>query len=114
MTFSQVDFREITTRYYDPLVIELKIAMALIRRILIDIGSSVDIIALECLKQLKYPGRDLTPPSSYLGFKRRIINSNGLNRLPMRLGDKERMKPIGGLPTGRHAMAYNVMIREAL
>ena len=39
-----------TSPYNDPLVVELKVASALIRRLLIDSGSSVDIITWDCLK----------------------------------------------------------------
>ncbi|KAJ8420613.1 hypothetical protein Cgig2_015470 [Carnegiea gigantea] len=40
---------------------ERKIASAIIRRILIDMGNSVDIIAWDCLKKLTYPKRDIIP-----------------------------------------------------
>ncbi|KAJ8434555.1 LOW QUALITY PROTEIN: hypothetical protein Cgig2_001187 [Carnegiea gigantea] len=43
----------------EDLVIQLKIATAMVRRILVDIESSVDIIALECLKKLQYNEKDL-------------------------------------------------------
>ncbi|KAJ8428429.1 hypothetical protein Cgig2_003131 [Carnegiea gigantea] len=45
----------------DPLVVEMKVASAAVRRILIDAGSSMDIITWECLKKLKYPGREIVP-----------------------------------------------------
>jgi len=40
----------------DPLVVEMKIGIAIIWRILIDIGNSMDIITWDCLKKLTYPG----------------------------------------------------------
>ncbi|KAJ8434188.1 hypothetical protein Cgig2_004659 [Carnegiea gigantea] len=48
-----------TSPHNDPLVVERKVASAIVRRILIDTGSSVDIIAWDCLKKLTYPGRDI-------------------------------------------------------
>ncbi|KAJ8424755.1 hypothetical protein Cgig2_003014 [Carnegiea gigantea] len=45
----------------DPMVIELKVANSLAHRILIDTGSLADIITLDYLKKLKYPGRNITP-----------------------------------------------------
>ncbi|KAJ8420685.1 hypothetical protein Cgig2_017153 [Carnegiea gigantea] len=42
-------------------VVELKVASALIRRILIDTGSSVDIITWDCLKKLRHLGRKIIP-----------------------------------------------------
>ncbi|KAJ8419480.1 hypothetical protein Cgig2_006638 [Carnegiea gigantea] len=45
----------------DPLVLEIKVASAIVRKILIDAGSSVDIITWDCLKKLTYSGRDIVP-----------------------------------------------------
>ena len=44
MTFSGAESYPIMTAHDDPLVIELKVASALVYRILIDTGSSADII----------------------------------------------------------------------
>jgi len=53
----------------DPLVVEMKVASAIVRRILINMGSSMDIIIWDCLKKLSYPGRDIVPPMHLiLGF----------------------------------------------
>ncbi|KAJ8436375.1 hypothetical protein Cgig2_032196 [Carnegiea gigantea] len=43
----------------DPLVVEMKIASIIVRRILISMGSSVDIITWDCLKKLTYLGRGI-------------------------------------------------------
>ena len=39
-----------TFPHNDPLVVEMKVASAIVRRILVDTGSSVDIITWDCLR----------------------------------------------------------------
>ncbi|XP_056695517.1 uncharacterized protein [Spinacia oleracea] len=50
----EADRGEIATPHDDPLVIELKVANLRVRRILVDTGSSSDIISLECLNRLQH------------------------------------------------------------
>jgi len=45
----------------DPLLVEIEVASDIMRRILIETGSSVDIIIWNCLKKLTHPGRDIIP-----------------------------------------------------
>jgi len=45
----------------DPLVVEMKIASAIVGMILIDMGISVDFITWDCLKKLMHPGCDIVP-----------------------------------------------------
>ncbi|KAJ8425531.1 hypothetical protein Cgig2_021336 [Carnegiea gigantea] len=59
MTFGLEDMRPSQTPHNDALVIQLKVATAMVRRILIDTKSLVDIITLECLKKLQYSEKDL-------------------------------------------------------
>ena len=40
----------------DPQVVEMKVASDIMRRIFVDMGSSIDIITWDCMKKLKYPG----------------------------------------------------------
>ncbi|KAJ8432616.1 hypothetical protein Cgig2_032897 [Carnegiea gigantea] len=61
ITFSESKGHPVMAPFDDPVVIELKVASALVCRILIDTKNSVDIISWECLQKLKYPGRDITP-----------------------------------------------------
>ncbi|XP_048493937.1 uncharacterized protein LOC125494423 [Beta vulgaris subsp. vulgaris] len=60
MTFGESS-RPVSVPHDDPLVIELKVANSRVRRVLVDSGSSADIITLECLKKLKYSEKDVTP-----------------------------------------------------
>ena len=59
MTFGSEDMRPLQAPHNDPLVVQLKIAAAMVRRVLIDAGSSVDIITLECFRKLQYTEKDL-------------------------------------------------------
>lgn len=69
MTFSTKDARPMVTPHEDPLVIEVKIYRKTIRRVLIDTGSSVDIITWKCLELLKYEESDMTRISNpIVGF----------------------------------------------
>ncbi|KAJ8440278.1 hypothetical protein Cgig2_031592 [Carnegiea gigantea] len=73
----------------DPLVVDLKVANALVRRILIDIGSSVDIITWHYLQRLRYSGRKiflLLHP--ILGFGEQKVNPTGMIQLPLGFRDK--------------------------
>ena len=73
----------------DPMVVELKVANMKVRRILIDTGSSSDIVSLSCLKNLKYDEKSVEPVSHPLvGFGGGIIYPVGRVDLPVRLGEK--------------------------
>ncbi|KAJ8446294.1 hypothetical protein Cgig2_005825 [Carnegiea gigantea] len=50
-----------TSPHNYPLVVEMKMASAIVWRILIDTGSSIDTITWDCLWKLKYPGRETVP-----------------------------------------------------
>ena len=79
----------------DPLVIKLKVASELVRKILIDTGSSANIKTWECLQRLKYPGRDIIPlVHLHPGFGGQTVNTLGMIRLSLRFGDKAKSKSI--------------------
>ncbi|KAJ8453099.1 LOW QUALITY PROTEIN: hypothetical protein Cgig2_014862 [Carnegiea gigantea] len=68
--------------YNDPLVVELKVAKALVCRILIDTSSSDDIITRDFFKRLKHQGREITPlVYPILGFRRQELTPGGSNPL---------------------------------
>ncbi|KAJ8420545.1 hypothetical protein Cgig2_002640 [Carnegiea gigantea] len=70
MVFDGKETLRFASPHNDPLVVEMKIASAIIRRILIDTGSSMDIITWDCLNKLTYPGRDIVPlVHPILGFR---------------------------------------------
>ncbi|XP_056686050.1 uncharacterized protein [Spinacia oleracea] len=59
ITFQENPSRIICTPHYDPLVVEIKVANRTVKRVLIDSGSSTDILTLECLQRLRYKKSDL-------------------------------------------------------
>ncbi|KAJ8434212.1 hypothetical protein Cgig2_015701 [Carnegiea gigantea] len=89
----------------DPLVIEMKIASAIVRQILIDTGSSIDIMTWDCLNKLAHPRRDIIPLIDT------EVNPIGMICLPVRFGDKTKSKNVEvdflvvDVPT-----AYNVIL----
>ncbi|KAJ8435076.1 hypothetical protein Cgig2_032967 [Carnegiea gigantea] len=84
-----------TSPHNDPLVLEMKVASAIVRRILIDTGSSVDTIIGDYLRKLKYPGREIVLlVHSILGFGGQEVNPTGIIRLPLRFGDKVKARSL--------------------
>ncbi|KAJ8442133.1 hypothetical protein Cgig2_011323 [Carnegiea gigantea] len=72
---------------------KMKIASAIVWRILIDMGSSVNIITWDCLKKLTHPGHDIIPlVHPILGFGRQEVNPTGMIRLLVCFGDKLKSK----------------------
>ncbi|KAJ8424602.1 hypothetical protein Cgig2_011529 [Carnegiea gigantea] len=101
-----------TSSYNEPLVVEMKMASAIMRRILVDTGSSVDIITWDCRKKLTYPGREIVPlVHPILAFGGQEVNPTGMIRLPLRFGNKVKEKNLEvdflvvDVPT-----AYNVIL----
>ena len=79
----------------DPMVVELKVANMKVRRILIDTGSSSDIINLSYLKNLKCDEKSVEPVSHPLvGFGGGIIYPVGRVDLPIRVGEKGKSRSL--------------------
>ena len=67
MSFNEADARGVKQPHNDPLIIMLNIERFNTKRILVDNGSSADIIYLPAFQQLKLDPKDcahLNPPSS--------------------------------------------------
>ena len=112
MVFGGKDAPRLATPHNDPLVVEMKIANTVVRRILVDTGSSVDIITKDCLQKLSHPGRAVNPITTpVLGFGGQEVTPAGTVRLPVRFGDKTRFRSLEvdflvvDVPT-----AYNVIL----
>ena len=87
--FGEIDDGGLITPHDNPMMAELKVASALVKRILIDMGSFANIITWECLKQLKYSRRDITPLVHLIfEFGGQAMNPTRMTYLPLRLGDK--------------------------
>jgi len=93
MVFNGRDGPHFTSPNNEPLVVELKVASAIVRRILIDPRNSVDIITWDCLKKLKYPRREIIPlVHPMLGFGGQEVNPAGIIHLPVHFGDKSKAR----------------------
>ncbi|XP_021733280.1 uncharacterized protein LOC110700091 [Chenopodium quinoa] len=91
VTVSEADRGEVKALHNDPMVFIMKINNLKVGRILIDTGSSSDIISLAALKNLKLPEdalKDITHP--LLGFGENIIHLVGHIDLQFDSGKKEK------------------------
>ena len=89
------DRGKVRTPHDDPMVVELKVANMKVRRILIDTGSSSDIISLSCLKNLKCDEKSVEPVSHPLvGFGGGIIYPVGRVDLAIRLWEKGKSRSL--------------------
>ncbi|KAJ8437287.1 hypothetical protein Cgig2_006391 [Carnegiea gigantea] len=76
-------------QHSDPLVVEMKVAITIVWRILINTGSLVDIVTWDCLKKLTYQGREIVPlVHPILGFGGQEVNPTGVIRLLLCFGEK--------------------------
>ncbi|XP_021774385.1 uncharacterized protein LOC110738331 [Chenopodium quinoa] len=86
---SEKDSGGVLRPHDDPIVIECKVANQRIGRILIDTGSSSDLISHKCLTELKYRPESIQPVSHPLvGFGGGVVHPIGQVDLPVRLGEK--------------------------
>ncbi|KAJ0525835.1 putative retrotransposon gag domain, aspartic peptidase domain superfamily [Helianthus annuus] len=84
ITFDEDDRINIQDPHHDSLVITLFISNHFVRRILIDGGSSVNIIQLDVLKKMGIPESDIIPRSSVLvGFSGETKKTLGDIKLPI-------------------------------
>ncbi|KAJ8422477.1 hypothetical protein Cgig2_016079 [Carnegiea gigantea] len=90
ITFNESKRRPVMALFDDPVVIELKVASALVCIILIDTRNSADIITWECLQKLKYPGGDITP----LGLDGQMVNTIRIIWPPLQFGNKVKYKSL--------------------
>ncbi|XP_048493717.1 uncharacterized protein LOC125494168 [Beta vulgaris subsp. vulgaris] len=89
MTFGEPD-RHIHTPHDDTLVIEIKISNSRAKWILVDSGSSADIITLDSLRKLKYNEKDVKSTSQLLiGFREESVFPVGFVKLAVRLRERE-------------------------
>ncbi|XP_048502817.1 uncharacterized protein LOC125498620 [Beta vulgaris subsp. vulgaris] len=111
---SEQDRGNIRTPHDDPLVVEMKIANLRVRRILIDTGSSTDIISADCLSRLKFDENELVPINHpIIGFGGGVIHPTGTVTLPVRVGDKEAGRTLFvKFLVVRDLTAYNIILRR--
>ena len=87
LTFSSCDLQGIHLPYDDPLVVMLTIVNYLIKRVLIDIGSSSDVLFTKAFDQLKIFRDRLRPIATPLvGFNGSSTKFLGVMELPVLMG----------------------------
>ena len=112
MVFGEGEGPSFTYPHNDPLVAEMKVASSIVRRILIDTGSSVNIITWDCLKKLKYRGGEIVPLVHHiLRLGGQEVNPTGMIRLPLHFGDKAKSRTLGvDFLVVNVPIAYNVIL----
>ncbi|GMP35076.1 hypothetical protein CsSME_00007683 [Camellia sinensis var. sinensis] len=91
ITFTDTDCAGVRYPHDDPLVISAILSNYKVRRVLIDNGSSSDIIFLNCFRQLKVGEESLSPLQTPLvGFTGDRVTSIGSIDLPITIGEHPR------------------------
>ncbi|XP_057520897.1 uncharacterized protein LOC130801144 [Amaranthus tricolor] len=69
MRFDATTSQPLQQPHTDPLVVTIKIGQMMVRRVLVDTGSTVDLITMECLRKMKFEEKHLQPLDKHLiGF----------------------------------------------
>jgi hypothetical protein len=88
ITFTEEDFKLKSTNHNDAMVIEVNIAGWVIGKVLIDNGSSADILFLKTFKKMNLSQHMLHPPEYRLqSFGGKPIKPVGKVSLPVSFGD---------------------------
>ncbi|XP_057489449.1 uncharacterized protein LOC130775334 [Actinidia eriantha] len=92
ITFSRADLERVQHPHSDPLVVQLRIGGYDVKRILVDTGSSVEVMYYDLFKQLKLPQDELKPARAPLvGFNAQAHWPLGTVSLKTRVGSQELM-----------------------
>ncbi|XP_021851068.2 uncharacterized protein [Spinacia oleracea] len=112
MTFSESDCRGIIFPHDDPLVLTIDIANADVNRVLIDGGSSENIIFWDAFKQLHIPEEELARVNYLvIGFSGSTVYPEGSMRLPVKIGEGSETRDLMvEFLTIKVPAAYNVII----
>jgi hypothetical protein len=93
ITFTEEDFRLKSTNHNDAMVIEVNIDVWIIGKILVDNGSSADILLLKTLEKMNLSQHMLHPPEyPLLGFGGKPIKPVGKIAPPISFGDLDNAK----------------------
>ncbi|XP_056697782.1 uncharacterized protein [Spinacia oleracea] len=108
----EADRGKIATPHDDLLVIELKVGNLRVRRILVDTGSSSDIISLECLNRLQHNSSKIEKIHyPIIGFGGSVIHPAGIISLPLRMGNKKESRQMDvHFLIVKDLTAYNIIL----
>ncbi|XP_021860883.1 uncharacterized protein [Spinacia oleracea] len=106
------DGGRIATPHDDPLVIEIKISNMRVKHILIDTGSSSDIMSMECLSRLAHDPKTIESIHyPIIGFGGSIIHPVGIITLPVRIrGRNDGREMVVDFLIVKDLTAYNVIL----
>ena len=112
VTFGLEDMRPLQAQHNDPLVVQRKITTAMVRRILVDTRSSVDIITFECFRKLQYSEKDLEAIGMPLvSFGGHTTYPVGMKKLSVRIGEKDNLRTVDvNFLVVDIPMAYNIIL----
>ncbi|KAK6153353.1 hypothetical protein DH2020_012992 [Rehmannia glutinosa] len=89
ITFTDEDLEGIFTPRDDPMVVSLTIANYEVKRVLVDNGSSADILFYDAFEKMRI-GRELLKPmkTPLVGFTGEAVEPEGIITLPLTVGDR--------------------------
>lgn len=91
ISFSEDDAQTVNFPHHDPLVIDSQVANMIVARVLVDNGSSVNILFKAAFEKIGLTAADLSPCTSTLyGFSGEAIIPMGQLKLPVTMGDLPR------------------------
>ena len=89
ISFSDKDYEGVQTTHTDALVILARVAKWKIKNIMVDTGSSTDILFNHCYDKIKYKLEPRLRPYDHnlYGFDGKPVKPRGIIKLPVELGD---------------------------
>jgi len=112
ITFSDADFQGTDPNQDDPMVITIEVESFAVKKVLIDQGSSVDILYWKTFNKLQIPPADLTPHDEPIyGFSGERVPTKGYIDLHTTFGEGRQTKtiPICYMVVEAHT-SYNVLL----
>ena len=112
ITFTEKEALKVIHPHNDALVISLKVANNLVHRVLVDNGSSVDVLFKSALDKMNLEGAKLKPVKTPLyGFAGERVDAEGIITLPVTLGEAPRqvLRMIDFLVVNQPS-AYNIIL----
>nr|XP_021851788.1 uncharacterized protein LOC110791347 [Spinacia oleracea] len=108
----EADGGKITAPHDDPLVIELNVANLKVKRILVDTGSSSDIINLACLNRLEHDPKTIEKIHYHIiEFGGSTIHPQGIISLPLRVGGRHQSRNLNvRFLIVKDLTAYNIIL----
>ena len=85
--FTEQDAAHVRFPHTDPLVVEMQIANMIVKRVLVDTGSSVNILYKSSLERMGLSSKDLEPCNQTIyGFSGEGMTPSGMIKLPITAG----------------------------